>query len=124
MLTPADRALLFRACWDHPVAKCARCDGSFKMYELAADVFRGLNHLCRNCLIDLSDAVRHHLLSCAAAAALDAQGTYGEARITREASADLRKEAQRLRDAAGVTRCRTEPTFTLMTTGRWKSVTM
>jgi hypothetical protein len=58
MLTPADRALLFRACWDHPVA--------------------------------------------------DAQGAYGEARITRETSADLRKEAQRLRDAAGVTRAESE----------------
>src|SRR5438128_7871814 len=67
MLMPEERALLFRACCDHPVAKCRRCRCSFRMTELAADLFQGLSHLCPRCRIDLTDAAGEHLLSCAAA---------------------------------------------------------
>src|SRR6266705_2193678 len=96
MLMPEERALLFRACCDHPVAKCRRCRCSFRMTELAADLFQGLSHLCPRCRIDLTDAAGEHLHACA------------DARVIRETAADLRKEARQLRDAAGVARAESE----------------
>src|SRR5213080_3229436 len=107
MLMPEERALLFRACWDHPVAKCRRCRCSFRT-ELAADLFQGLSHLCPRCRIDLTDAAGEHLLSCAAATTLAAQHACADARVIRETAADLRKEARQLRDAAGVARAESE----------------
>src|SRR5215813_6679497 len=29
------------ACWDHPVARCSHCGGSFRSTELAADLLTG-----------------------------------------------------------------------------------
>ena len=104
---PEERALLFRACCDHPVAKCRRCRCSFRMTELAADLFQGLSHLCPRCRIDLTDAAGEHLLSCAAATTLAAQHVCRRAGH-RETAADLRKEARQLRDAAGVARAESE----------------
>ncbi len=105
---PEERALLFRACCDHPVAKCRRCRCSFRMTELAADLFQGLSHLCPRCRIDLTDAAGEHLLSCAAATTLAAQHACADARVIRETAADLRKEARQLRDAVGVARAESE----------------
>ena len=98
MLTPAERSLLFRACWDHPVATCDQCGGSFKMHQLAADLFRGLSHLCPNCHRDLSHTAREHLISCGRAALLDAQHVVAEAKAIRESSAAIRKDAQQACD--------------------------
>ena len=78
------------------------------MTELAADLFQGLSHLCPRCRIDLTEAAREHLLSCAAATALAAQRACADAQVIRETAADLRKEAQRLRDAAGAARAESE----------------
>src|SRR2546426_12780366 len=108
MLMPEERALLFRACCDHPVAKCRRCRCSFRMTELAADLFQGLSHLCPRCRIDLTDAAGEHLLSCAAATTLAAQRACADAQTIFATAADLRKEAQRLRDAAGAARAESE----------------
>ncbi len=107
MLMPEERALLFRACWDHPVAKCRRCRCSFRT-ELAADLFQRLSHLRPRCRIDLTDAAGEHLLSCAAATTLAAQRACADAQTIFATAADLRKEAQRLRDAAGAARAESE----------------
>jgi len=78
------------------------------MTELATDLFRGLSHLCRNCLVDLTESVREHLISCAEATRLDAENVRAEARALHEKSTALRKETQRLHDAAGVARAEAE----------------
>ena len=101
MLSSAERALMLQACRDHPVADCAHCGGSFRYDELAADLFQNLRDLCKNCRVDLTLSLRGHLVSCVGAARLTAQDTRGRATITREESAEVRKESQRLRDARG-----------------------
>src|SRR5262249_37557362 len=96
MLTPEERSLIFRACWSHPVVRCSRCDGAFRMTELATDLFRGLSHLCRNCLVDLTESVREHLISCAEATRLDAENVRAKARALHEKRA--LPSARRLND--------------------------
>src|SRR2546425_10017320 len=88
MLTPGERSLLFRACWDHPSAKCGRCAGSFRSNHLAADLFRGLSHLCPLCRVDLTESLRAHLLSCAAATVLRAPEATAEAKALLETRAE------------------------------------
>ena len=92
--------MIFQACWNHPVAVCEQCGGSFKLHELAADFFRRLSHLCPRCRIDLTHAAREHLISCAEAAHLDAENVVAEARALRETSVMIRKDAQQQRDTA------------------------
>jgi len=108
MLTPAERALLFRACWNHPVARCEQCGRSFNLQDLAADLFRRLSHLCPLCRIDLSYTAREHLISCGMVVRLDAENLRAESRALHEKSVALRKEAQRLCDAAGVVQAEAE----------------
>ncbi len=108
MLTPRERALVFRACWHHPIAKCGRCGASFRSTELAADPFCGLSNLCPSCRIDLTDSIRQHLISCAVAAVLVAQDAVADGKLICEDSVTLRKDAHRLRDAAGVARAEVE----------------
>src|SRR5215813_13031885 len=105
MLTPAEHALLLRACKEHLAARCARCGGSFRMYELAADVF---GHQCPACHLDLTHSLREHLIACAVAASLDSQNVRAEAKALVETTTWLRKEARRLRDTAAVARAQAE----------------
>jgi len=108
MLTPGERALIFRACWNHPVATCEQCGRTFKLQDLAADLRRRLSHLCPLCHIDLSHTAREHLISCGTVARLDAENLRAESRGLHEKSLALRKEAHRLRDAAGVVQAEAE----------------
>jgi hypothetical protein len=64
MLTVQERGLLFIHCSEHAVASCGQCDADYRLMELAADVFRGLSHLCPKCREDLSPSTRDHLASC------------------------------------------------------------
>jgi len=66
------------------------------MTELATDLFRGLSHLCRNCLVDLTESVREHLISCAEATRLDAENVRAKARALHEKRA--LPSARRLND--------------------------
>jgi len=102
MLTLGENALLSRACWEHPVANCARCGGSFRSTELLS------NTLCPTCRLDLTDSVREHLIACSVATGLDAQSVRAEAKVLVETTAWLRKEARRLRDVAAVARAEAE----------------
>src|SRR6266446_3688590 len=108
MLTLRERALIFRACWDHPVASCARCRRSFRSIELAGDIWRALSTLCPTCRLDLTDSMREHLIACVVAAGLDAQDVRAEAKALVEATTALRKEARQHRDAAAVARAESE----------------
>ena len=108
MLTLGECALLFRACWEHPVANCAHCGGSFRTKELVANVIGGLDSLCPACRINLTDSIRAHLIACAVAAGLDAQNVRAEAKTLVETTTWLRKEARRLRDTAAVARAQAE----------------
>ena len=108
MLTLRERALIFRACWDHPVASCARCRRSFRSIELAGDIWRALSTLCPTCRLDLTDSMREHLIACVVAAGLDAQNVRAEAKALVEATTALRKEARQHRDAAAVARAESE----------------
>jgi hypothetical protein len=64
-LSPEERAILFRYCWNHAVAKCVACTGAFRQHELGADLLSHRAHLCPRCRVDLTESVRGHLYSCA-----------------------------------------------------------
>ena len=61
-LTADERHSLFVLCSDHVVAQCLSCALSFRMMELAADLFGGgRTGLCPRCREDLTENVRAHL---------------------------------------------------------------
>jgi len=91
MLMLRESALLFRACWEHQVAHCARCGGSFSTTELTANVLGGLNSLCPSCRLDMTDSIRAHLIGCAVAAALDAQNVRAEVKTVVDATRTVHK---------------------------------
>jgi len=64
-LSPEERAILFRFCWNHAVAKCVACTGIFRQDELGGDLLSHRIHLCPRCRADLTESVRGHLYSCA-----------------------------------------------------------
>ena len=64
-VSPEERALLFRHCFDHAVAECATCVRSYRQLELGSDLVNNRVHLCPNCRADLTESVRAHLYSCA-----------------------------------------------------------
>jgi hypothetical protein len=64
MLTPEERRLIFLYCMDHPVARCGPCHEEYRRTELAADLLRGLSHLCPKCFMDLTESVREHIATC------------------------------------------------------------
>jgi len=59
-----ERVLLFRHCWDHPVAECARCVRPLRQEELASDFLGTKTHLCPQCHADLTESIRTHLYAC------------------------------------------------------------
>ena len=63
-LTPEERRLLFRYCLEHPIARCPKCAGEYKMSELGTDLFGTRSSLCRSCRVPLTDSIRAHLASC------------------------------------------------------------
>lgn len=63
-VSPEERALLFRHCYDHAVADCATCVQSYRQLELGSDLINNRVHLCPNCRADLTESVRAHLYSC------------------------------------------------------------
>jgi len=63
-VSPEERALLFRHCFDHTVAECATCRQSYRQLELGSDLLNNRVHLCPHCRADLTDSVRAHLYSC------------------------------------------------------------
>src|SRR5262249_49656110 len=89
----------------HPVARCEQGGRSFRRTELSADSFQALSHPCPR---DLTDAIRAHLISCAAVAVVaDAQLVIAESRALLETNA-VRKEAQQSRDLARSLRAESE----------------
>src|SRR5215470_1416292 len=64
-VSPEERALLFRHCFDHTVAECAACVQSYRQSELGSDLVNNRVHLCPKCRADLTESVRAHLYSCA-----------------------------------------------------------
>jgi hypothetical protein len=81
--SPDERALLFRYCREHAVAKCPACAASFRQEELGADLVAHRANLCPRCRADLTESVRSHL--------------YGCAMLPEE----MRQRAREARDAAG-----------------------
>ena len=57
------RALLFAACRDHPVAFCATCRQGYSAEELGTDVGPA-SYLCRRCGSDLRASVTEHARTC------------------------------------------------------------
>src|SRR5438876_12385998 len=102
MLTLRERALIFRACWEHPVASCARCRRSFRSVELAGHISRALSTLCPTCRLDLTDSMREHLIACVVAAGLGAHNERAEAKARGEAPTAPRKAPRQNRHAAPV----------------------
>ena len=64
-LSPEERELLFRYCFDHAVAQCASCSQDFRQTELGSDLLGSRTNLCPRCRGDLTERLREHLYSCA-----------------------------------------------------------
>jgi hypothetical protein len=80
MLTPDERRLIFRYCWDHLVASCEPCQTHYRIDQLGIDLFRGLSHLCTKCRADLKASVRKHIASCTALRVQEAEAQEREKR--------------------------------------------
>lgn len=63
-LSPEERALLFKYCFDHAVAECVSCSQDFRQQELASDLLGNRTHLCPRCRADLTEQLREHLYNC------------------------------------------------------------
>ena len=103
MLSPEERRLLLRYCWDHLIAECPVCRGTYKLDELGAEMF-GLyssSELCPRCRIPLVESIRAHMAACTVTGAQAAE-TRERARATRDQSRQLQKESRQAQDRAGV----------------------
>jgi len=63
-LSPEERALLFKYCFDHAVVECASCTQDFREQELGADLLGNRTNLCPRCRRDLTEQLREHLYNC------------------------------------------------------------
>jgi hypothetical protein len=98
VLSPEERVVLFRLCWEHTVAECERCAKSYRVTELASDLFSGREHLCPKCRADLIGSLRAHLYNCAVLPAAVLQ----RLREAREVAQRLVKRGRELSDVADV----------------------
>jgi hypothetical protein len=97
-LTGEERVALFQYCWDHAVAECAPCSRTFRQEELLASLFGDSMDRCPKCRMDMTDAIRAHLYSCAMLPATVRR----RAQETREAAQRLVKQSNQLYDRADV----------------------
>ena len=97
-LTHEERVLLFRFCWDHPVAQCEPCSLNLLQEQLASDFLGHKTHLCPQCRTDLTESARTHLYACTR---LPAQ-IRERAAAAREAARSLVKKSRELSDQADV----------------------
>ena len=63
-LSPEERVVLFRYCWEHAIAECEQCAKGYRMSELASDMAGDRHNLCPLCRKDLIGSVRSHLHNC------------------------------------------------------------
>ena len=106
-LSAEERALLFRYCSEHAAAECQQCAKSYRVSELASDLFSGREHLCPQCRADLIGSVRAHLYSCAILPAAVLQ----RLREGREVAQRLVKRDGELGDGADVLMRKLEAAF-------------
>jgi len=66
MLSESERRVITEHCLDHIVATCKDCQRAYRLSEIGADVLGRRFHFCPTCRLDLTDALRLHLLSCQA----------------------------------------------------------
>jgi len=97
-LSVEERALLFKFCFDHAVAECAACGGTYRQEELGSDLVRNRTHLCPKCRVDLTESLREHLYACPVLP----DNVRLRARSAREAALKLVKESDQLSDRADV----------------------
>jgi hypothetical protein len=99
VLTPEERALVFKYCSGHVVAQCPACDNGYRYNELGADILGGSRtNLCPRCRRDLTEAVRSHVFRCSM---LPAE-VRSRAVALRAAAQRLVKESQQTRDRSDV----------------------
>ena len=97
-LSPEERALLFRYCWDHAAAERDGCAKRYRINELASDLFGGQELLCPRCRAKLIGSVRAHFYNCAILPSTVRQ----RAREARQAAQRLVKQSRELGDRADV----------------------
>jgi hypothetical protein len=96
--SPEERALIFRYCFDHAVAKCIACAASFTQRDLGADLLGAQAHLCPRCRADLAASMRTHLYTCTLIPHEARQG----AKAARDAARWLIKQSGGLHERAAV----------------------
>ena len=97
-LSPEERVLLFRYCWDHAAAECQGCAKGYRITELASDLFSGRELLCPRCRSNLIASVRTHFYNCTTLPV----AVRHRARGVREAAQRLVKQSQEFGDRADV----------------------
>ena len=97
-LSPEERKLLFRYCFDHVVAQCAACARGFRQQELGVDLLLYKSNLCPGCRADLTVTVRSHLYGCELLP-VEVRSRVDEARA---ATRELIKRTHELTDRADV----------------------
>jgi hypothetical protein len=98
VLSPEERVVLLRFCSEHAVAECEQCAKSYRITELASDLFSGRENLCPRCRADLIESVRAHLYNCSILPAAVLQ----RVREAREVGQRLVKRDGELGDGADV----------------------
>lgn len=104
-LSIEERALLFRYCPDHVIAKCVACAASFTQHELVADLVASRSSLCPRCRADLTASMRAHLYTCTVVPheiRLSVQAVRDAARILVKQSGEHRQRADMLMRVAEV----------------------
>jgi DNA-directed RNA polymerase subunit RPC12/RpoP len=104
-LSPEERAVLFRYCHDHVVAKCFACAASFPQQDLGADLIASRSNQCPRCRADLTASMRAHLYTCAVVPheiRLTAQAVRDAARILVQQSGEQGERADVLLRVAEV----------------------
>src|SRR5262245_49771060 len=97
-LTPDERSLLYRYCWEHPIA-CPACAQGFRLFELDRTPFEYEQRICcPRCQAAVIESVRDHLYACQ----LAPEALRQRAQETREHAPRLVKRARELRDRADV----------------------
>ena len=63
-LSDEEHVVLLRYCRDHTVARCSRCETSYRQQELGSALLGYLPHVCPTCHDDLTESVRAHIGDC------------------------------------------------------------
>jgi len=96
MLSDAERTVLYECCVSHTVARCAQCHEDLTAGQVGASPVDGRRDFCPMCGVDLTEALRWHIVTCERVASL-LDETMEQGRLLRKASEAERTRSEMLR---------------------------